>query len=150
MRREDMATGPDRARELLRSAGYGILSMASAEGVPYGIPLNYAFEDDCLYFHCAPEGRKTDFLSGNGKVSFCVVGRTRVLPREFTTEYESAVARGYASELHGQEKKLGLELLVRKYSPGHLEKGLECIDRLINSTRVFRIRLDSITGKASG
>ena len=122
--------------------------MACPDGVPHGVPLNFAFAGDSIYFHCAPEGRKIEILSANTRVSFCVVGRTQVLPAKFSTEYESAIATGSVEELSAEEKRQALVLLVRKYSPDCIKEGLEYIDKRIDKTKVFRIRLESITGKA--
>ena len=77
MRRNDRAAGAEEARRLLETAEYGVLSMASSDGVPYGIPLNFAFMRDCIYFHCAPEGKKIDLLSANRKVSFALSAEQR-------------------------------------------------------------------------
>ena len=148
MRRNDRAISIEEARSLLESAEYGVLSMTCPEGVPHGIPLNFALAGDSIYFHCAPEGRKIEILLANTRVSFCVVGRTQVLPETFGTLYESAIATGSVEELSAEEKRQGLVLLVRKYSPDYVKEGLEYIGKLIAKTKVFRIRLESITGKA--
>jgi nitroimidazol reductase NimA-like FMN-containing flavoprotein (pyridoxamine 5'-phosphate oxidase superfamily) len=148
MRRDDRAISIEEARSLLESAEYGVLSMACSDGLPHGIPLNFALAGDSIYFHCALEGKKTEILSANPRVSFCVVGRTEVLPEKFGTKYESAIATGSVEELSAGEKRQGLVLLVRKYSPDYFKEGLEYIDKLIDKTRVFRLRLESITGKA--
>ncbi len=68
--------------------------------------------------------------------------------RDEGTVGESAIATGAVEELTGEDKKQGLLLLIRKYSPGYVPEGLEYIEKLIDKTKVFRIRLDSITGKA--
>ncbi|MEI6165555.1 MAG: pyridoxamine 5'-phosphate oxidase family protein [bacterium] len=148
MRRNDRAINIEEARNLLESAEYGVLSMACPDGVPYGIPLNFALAGDDIYFHCAPEGRKIEILTANTRVSFCVVGRTKMLPEKFGTKYESASASGFVEELFAEEKKQGLVLLLEKYSPGYLKEGLEYVDAFIDKTKVFRIRVESITGKA--
>lgn len=148
MRRHDRAVSIEEARRLLESAEYGVLSMAGPDGEPHGIPLNFVLEGDSIYFHCAPEGRKIDILSANSRVSFCVIGKTQVLPEKFGTRYESAIATGAVEELSAEDKRQGLILLVRKYSPDYIKEGLEYTDKLIAKTKVFRIRLESITGKA--
>jgi nitroimidazol reductase NimA-like FMN-containing flavoprotein (pyridoxamine 5'-phosphate oxidase superfamily) len=73
--------------------------MTSAAGVPHGIPLNFAFVNNRIYFHCAPAGKKVDLLASNPQVSFCVVGRTQVLPEQFGTRSESVIATGQVEEL---------------------------------------------------
>jgi len=148
MRRDDRAITLQQARELLAGAEHGVLSMASTDGVPHGIPLNFAVEGDSLYFHCAPAGRKIDVLAANDRVSFCVVGATELLPAEFATRYESVVVTGRAEQIEGEQKQRGLVLLVEKYSPAHVESGLAYIEALFAETAVFRIRIESVTGKA--
>ena len=122
--------------------------MSSTAIVPHGIPLNFSFAGDSIYFHCAPEGRKIEILSENQRVSFCVVGSTQILPEKFGTRFESVIVEGHVEELFTEEKYRGLVLLVRKYSPDYVNKGLEYIDKLIDQTKVFRIYVESITGKA--
>ena len=79
--------------------------------------MNYAYKDNCIYFHCALIGHKIDNIENNPKVSFCVVGDTKVLPSEFSTDYVCAVAFGVASELQGTERYNALVLLLEKFSP---------------------------------
>lgn len=148
MRRNDRAIGDREARRLLEITEYGVLSMASSDCVPYGIPLNFSFMKDYIYFHCAKDGKKIELLSGNRKVSFCVVGKTEVMPDKFGTKYESVVVTGIVEELFDKNKREGLVLLLRKYSPDDIKEGLEYIDRFFDKTRVFRVCLESITGKA--
>ncbi len=147
-RRQDRTISKDEARELLEQAEYGILSTVGADGLPYGIPVSYCVIGDNLYFHCAVEGRKLDNISYNPQVSFCVVGKTNVLPDKFSTQYESTVISGTASEVFNAEKQQGLEGLLHKYSVGHYEMGLKYIEALDHKTKMFRISIESLSGKA--
>jgi hypothetical protein len=38
--------------------------------------------------------------------------------------------------------------LLKKYSPDYLDAGLEYTEKFFNKTKVFRIKIESITGKA--
>ncbi|MBN2241746.1 MAG: pyridoxamine 5'-phosphate oxidase family protein [Acidobacteria bacterium] len=149
MRRTDRVISENEAQELLRAGEYGTLSTVSPDGQPYGVPVNYSYSGDGIYFHCALEGHKLANLKGNNKVSFCVVGETRVLPDKFTTRYESVIVFGKAFELADDEKHRGLVELVKKYSPGFMEKGLRCIEKDGSKTRVYKISIESMSGKAS-
>lgn len=149
MRRSDKALSNDAAVKILHDGEYGVLSTVGGDGQPYGVPLNYSFHDNCLYFHCALHGHKLDNLRFNGKASFCVVGRTKVLPAEFTTEYESVIVTGIAEVVHGEEKYKALVALVEKYSTEFVEAGRKYIETLDSETKVVRIAVDSITGKLS-
>ena len=60
--------------ELLKSETRGVLSVVGDGGYPYGMPINYWYneEDGCIYFHCGKNGHRVDALKANDKVSFCV------------------------------------------------------------------------------
>ena len=110
--------------------------------------MSYCYTEDVIYFHCALEGHKLENLSGNNKVSFCVVGRTRVLPDKFATNYESVIVFGRAFEVTDDEKQAGLVELLKKYSPGFMEKGQRYIEGDGHKARVYKIVIESMTGKA--
>lgn len=148
MRRKDKALSTDAVMLLLQTSEYGVLSTADAQGQPYGVPLNFVFSRGCLYFHCALEGRKLDHLLVNRKVSFCVVGRTRLLPAEFSTEYESVIVFGEAVVVQGAERHQALLDLIEKYSPEFIDAGRRYIEMHDKQTQVVRIDIQAMTGKA--
>lgn len=146
-RKEREMTGPE-ARGLLERGEYGVLSTHGPDGAPYGIPLNYCVMKSAIYFHCAVEGRMLDNIAADDRVSFCVVGNTEVLPDRFATHYESAIISGIATEVLEEKKQLALEGLMAKYSTEYRLEGLNYIRAKGERTRVFRISIDSICGKA--
>lgn len=147
MRRKDKEIGVDEAIELLAGCEYGVLSTVDADGQPYGVPVNYAYKDNCIYFHCALEGRKIDNLDANPRVSFCAVGDTEVLPSEFSTNYVSVVASGVASEIKDAERYSALVLILEKFSPDYMEEGRKYIEKLDKVTKVIKIEIQHISGK---
>jgi uncharacterized protein len=148
IRRKDRTISASETRAILQAGEYGVLSTVSAEGQPYGVPVSYSYTPDGLYFHCALEGHKLDNLKANGRVSFCVVGPTQVLPEKFGTKYESAIVFGEAVEVFGDEKHQGLLELVKKYSAEFMEGGLKEIAATGGKARVYKITVESLTGKA--
>jgi len=150
MRRQDKKMSTIRAKEILKSAEYGILSTVGANGYPYGIPLNYVYENNSIYFHSANTGAKLNNIKKiNNKVSFCVVPWEKAVAEKFTTEYESVIFFGKAFFVEGKEKNRALELLVEKFSPEYSEKGKNMIDKEFDDTTIIRIDIDHITGKES-
>jgi uncharacterized protein len=148
IRRTDRALSEGETKGILEKGEFGILSTASLDGQPYGVPVNYSYTGGVIYFHCALEGHKLENLRENNKVSFCVTGRTEVLPEKFATRYESAVVFGEAFELAGDEKYNGLMEIVKKYSPEFIEEGRQYIKDAIRKARAYKIVIESITGKA--
>lgn len=148
MRRKDRLIPEAEAFTILKEGEYGILSTVSPNNEPYGVPLNYCLIADCIFFHCALEGSKIDNITNNPKVSFCVVGKTEILPDKFSTRFESCIVEGLAHESFAEEKQMALEGIVSKYSENFAVEGLKAIEKQIAMTRVFKIAIDSISGKA--
>lgn len=148
LRKQKRAISETEARELLARGEYGVLSTTGPDGQPYGVPLNYCLLDNAIYFHCAVAGHKLENLAADPRVSFCVVGKTEVLPEQFATRYESVIVFGRAGEVFEAEKQRALGGLLAKYSPGYRQEGLRYIVAQIGVARVFRVTIDQISGKA--
>lgn len=148
MRRSDREISALEATRIVENAEYGVMSTVDREGQPYGVPLSFVYRDGCIYFHATVSGHKLDNIALNPRVSFCVVGRTRVLPDKFGTEYESAILFGNAVEVAGTEKHDALLWLLEKYCVDYIEEGREYIEQKDPVTKVFRIAVDRISGKA--
>lgn len=133
--------------KILKSCDYGILSCLSENGYAYGVPLSYVYMNNSIYFHSATEGHKIDSIKNNNKISFCVVGKTQILPEKFSTEYESVIVFGLATEVHDNEKNLVLLELINKYSPNYLDEGTKYIKNLTSKTKVIKITIENISAK---
>ncbi len=148
IRRADRELPREESCLLLAEAEYGVLSTVGADRLPYGVPISFCMVGDDIYFHCATEGRKLDNLRHNPQVSFCIVGNTRVLPAQFGTEYESAIVSGTAEEAFADEKQRALEGLLKKYCADHIPQGLDYTRNLIDKTKVLKVAITTVTGKA--
>ena len=148
LRRKDRAITDEEAMALLNRAEYGVLSTVSENGKPYGVPLNFCVIDRCIYFHCAVEGRKIDNIEHNTSVSFCTVGNTEILPDQFGTKYESVIVSGEIEEVFDDLKQIALEGLLHKYSADFFDKGLTYIEAMGEKTKVFKIIITRLSGKA--
>lgn len=133
---------------LLSNGEYGVLSTSDKNSIPYGVPINYVYKNNIIYFHCAEKGHKLDNIKENQEVSFCIVGKTKILPEKFSTEYESVIIRGKAFEALEAEGKHALLYLVKKYSPEFVEKGRKRIDTQKKGPKVMGIQIEEICGKA--
>jgi uncharacterized protein len=148
LRRQDRKISDDEALAILQQGEYGVLSMCTPKDGGYGIPLNYAFVNHALYFHCALEGSKMEYLKSNNKASFCVVGKTEVMPAKFGTLYESVIAFGNVTHVDELEKRAALMKLIEKYSPGYIKEGNDYIEKLFSRTLIIKLTVEAITGKA--
>lgn len=55
MRRKDRLLTEKEAKEILSEGEYGVLSTIGEDGYPYGVPVNYVYLNDSIYFHCAAD-----------------------------------------------------------------------------------------------
>jgi nitroimidazol reductase NimA-like FMN-containing flavoprotein (pyridoxamine 5'-phosphate oxidase superfamily) len=120
------------------------------EPYPYVVPLSFGFEESDgvikIYFHGAKEGLKHDLIAKNPHVC----AETDILhryaessPGSITAEYESFIGFGTAELVTGDEAVKGLDLLLAHCGYA----GYEYDRAALNFTAVYRIILDSFTGK---
>lgn len=150
LRRQDLKMEDNTVLEILKTGDYGTLSTVNAEGYPYGVPLSYVYSEKAhsIYFHCAQEGQKLDNITANNKASFCVIGEAQTLPDRFSVKFQSVIAFGQMIEVEGEEKQEALVLVLTKYSNEFMEKGLKYLEADQSKTRVFKLAIEHLSGKA--
>lgn len=148
MRRQDRKISDEETVDILRNGEFGVLSVCTNNNEGYGVPLNYVFVNNEIFFHCAPEGSKLDFIRINNNVSFCVVGKTELLPSKFGSKYESAIVAGTISLVEGEEKREGLMRIVEKYSSDYIAESYTYIDKYFDKVGVLKLSIKTISGKA--
>lgn len=149
VRRQGRLLEEENAIILLRNSEYGVLSMHAEGDNVYGVPVNYVWDEgSAIYIHCAPIGRKLRCLTANSRISFCVVGKTKVIANQFTTEYESIILTGKAHiGLDTEERMHALKLILEKYSPNDQELGMKYAEKSFARTEIIRIDLEEWSGK---
>ena len=150
VRRQNRLLNKVAAVTLLDTGEYGVLSMQAEEGGAYGMPISYVWDgEQSIYLHCALEGRKIRLLHKCNNVSFCVVGKTNVIPNQFTTEYQSIILDCVASiKVETHEKIKALKLLIKKYAPNDLELGDEYIKKSFEHTELIKLSVKDWSGKS--
>lgn len=152
MRRTDRLQSEEFGRGILAEAQYGVLSLVDGmhgDVKPYAIPISHALADNTIYIHGASEGTKLRLIADNNHVAFTCVGKTHLLPAQFSTEYESVVVTGRAAIVEDmEEKRRGLMALARKYSPEFEDEAVAYIERALGMTSLIAISIESITAKA--
>jgi hypothetical protein len=70
MRRKELEIkNPAKLKKILKSAKYITLALAK-DNEPYLVSLSHGYDEtnNCIYFHCANEGKKLDYLKSNNVV----------------------------------------------------------------------------------
>ncbi len=170
MRRKDREMDSDFAREVIDRSDYGVLACVTPDGKPYAIPLSLARSGDRLYFHSAIAGSKVDYLPDGREVALTFVSHVQVpelfSPEElanltnepgaasrlgskvFTTEFESACVQGKINEVtDAAEKMAGLKAICEKFTPGKMAYFEFVALDALKITKVYEIKIESLTGK---
>ncbi|MDR0916408.1 MAG: pyridoxamine 5'-phosphate oxidase family protein [Oscillospiraceae bacterium] len=119
------------------------------EPYPYIVPLSFGMETAggriTLYIHGSTVGLKHDLIARDNRV--CVEadifhGYAEV-PASVTTEYESVIGYGTAVLVTGDDAAHGLDLLLTHCG----FDGFEYDGAVLDHTSVYKIELESVTGK---
>lgn len=148
MRRKDKIISKEDIISLLNKGDFGILSTVDTNGYAYGVPLDYVYKNNSIYFHCAPVGEKLENIKNNNKVSFCVTNNVKILNSKFDTNYESVIVFGKAYEIFGEEKSQALIYLINKYSKDFIPEGKKYIEHSKDKIKVIKIDIEHSSGKA--
>lgn len=147
MRRVDREMPKEFALEVIEKCEYAVISMIDKD-MPYCVPVSIAGNENAIYFHSAKEGKKVEILRANPKVCISAVGDTKRAKDKFTTEFESAIIDGKASEVVDDEEKiLALKLIAEKYTLDNMINFDKAISKSLFRTAVWKVEIKNISGK---
>lgn len=150
MSHKDRFISSQEAIALLKHGKLGTLCTVSSNGVPYGVPVNYYYDEDehTVVFHCAVKGRKLDNIRANNRVCFAVVGEEQIVEERYTTHYESVLAEGDA-EIVDEPKEIVrlLHRLCDALCPHETTRREEVIQKYLPAVRMVKIHIHSVSGK---
>ena len=138
--------------DILNSCHTGRLGTVGADGWPMVKPLNFAYHEGRIYFHCALEGEKIDDIRRDNRVCFEVdlplayVKGSSENPCRAEYLYRSVIVRGRAKIVEERaERLLALDSLMRKYQP---EGGYGPYpEEKLALTCIVRIDIEDMSGK---
>lgn len=148
MKRQDLILSPAETLAIIDATAYAVLCFSDLEGQPYGIPLDYVRQGDYLYFHGSQEGRKITLMKSNPRVCAVIVGEEKIIPQKFGREYKTAVVEGSIELIDEAEmKRQVMTWMVASKSPDNMEKGKIVIEKLLNRVLVYKMKMESVSGK---
>ena len=146
MRRTERELPERQAKEILENGSYGVLALAGDGGYPYAVPLNYVYDGERIYFHCAAEGHKifpytTLFRS--------VVENGGVIEDRFTTKYRSVIAFGKIyEETDGERRENAFRLMMRSLTPSVTNEKREEMSHC-QKARILAMDIEYLSGKGA-
>lgn len=148
-RKEKEITDRRSIDRILEKAQFIHLAMCD-QGMPYVVPLNFGYDGESIYVHCALEGKKVEIVRKNNRVYFAVETDVEVIPSQspckFTCNYRSVMGEGKALIIEEPaEKKKGLEILVGHYA----NEEFQFPDMAMDKVLVIKIEIEGLWGKES-
>ena len=120
--------------------------------MPYIVPMDFGYKDNCLYFHCAREGKKIDIIKRNNSACFemdidHMFLKPEGRPCGWGAKYRSVIGFGKAFVVEdSEEKSEALNIITQHYGADYY---LFSKDEL-ESVGIIKIEIASTTGKKAG
>lgn len=149
-RKEKAITNRDEMVSILQHTQYVTLAMC-ADNEPYLVSLSHGYEKDknCIYFHCAYDGKKIDILSANSVVWGQALIDNGYVQGECRHIYATVQFRGKVSFVTDtKEKEHALTIMIHALdnNPAQvIQKQVSA--KSIADVNIGRIDIDYMTGK---
>lgn len=155
MRRFRQQIPQEECVEILKRATSGVLGLHGDDGYPYTVPVSFVYEEEkdglgTIGFHCAKVGHKIDAIRRDDKVSFTVIDRDEVMPKERTTKFCSVIVFGRARLLETEEElRRAANAVGAKYSAGYEDLYQAETEETIRAGQLccVEIKIEHMTGK---
>jgi len=151
-RKEKEITDTNEIKDIILTAKHVTIAMCY-DNKPYLVTISHGFdmEENCIYFHCAPKGRKIDILKKNNEVWGQAMIDFGYQEGACDHLYTTAQFRGEVSFLTNlDEKRAALINMVEKLDPNPddiVQKQLN--ERSIERVTIGRIDISYYSGKKS-
>lgn len=129
------------------------VAMIDLDGKPYIVPMNFGFNDNYIFLHSSPNGKKIDSLKKNNSV--CVSFSTDHLLRwqsekvacSYSMKYKSVLAFGKVEFVEGKEEKIeALNQIMKQYT----DKEYTYSDPAVKDVMVFKVNIEKLEARAYG
>ncbi len=158
MRRVDREINDPKAlKHLLSHSKHFVLSLADG-GEPYAVPLGYVYDEgeNAVYFHCAKEGKKIEFIRRNPRAWGLVVIDKGIIEGTCVNMYASAMFSGRVEFVEDiPEKAKVMNLFAERLSSdvegvkARVQKLSEGEGNALGNVVFGKIKLEELTGKRS-
>jgi len=135
--------------KILNEEKRGVLSVHGENGYPYGLPINYWYneENGYLYFHSGKKGHKIDAINADNKVSFCVYDTGYQKEGEWALNISSVVVFGKMYIVEDLETSLEVFRRLSLKFTSDVEYIESEIEKFAEATLCYELRPEHMTGK---
>jgi len=153
MRRKELEiTDPATLKKILKSAKYITIALVK-DNQPYLVSLSHGYDEDnnCIYFHCANEGKKIDYLKANNVVWGQAVLDGGYQEEECNHFFATTQFRGRVTFLKTiKEKQKAAEVMIKQLNKKPKKMITDTTPEKLKTTIFGKINIEYMTGKKHG
>ena len=153
MRRKELEiTDPATLKKILKSVKYVTIALAMDDH-PYLVSLSHGFdeENNCIYFHCANEGKKIDYLKTNNVVWGQALLDGGYQEEECNHFFATTQFRGRVTFLKtAKEKQQAAECMIKQLNKKAQKMITDTTPEKLKTTTFGRIKIEYMSGKKHG
>ncbi len=152
-RSEKAITAPTEMWAIIAGQKYVTLALCK-DNVPYLATVNYSYDQaaGCLYFHCAGEGKKMDYLQANPVVWGQIVEDSGYLDGKCDHAFRTVQFEGRVTFVEDvEEKRRVLSLMIdRLESDPEAVKARLVTAKAVERVMIGKVHIETMTGKVNG
>jgi nitroimidazol reductase NimA-like FMN-containing flavoprotein (pyridoxamine 5'-phosphate oxidase superfamily) len=152
LRAERAITSPDELLEIIAGQKHMTLALCRG-GEPYLVTVNYGYDprERCFYFHCAPQGKKVDYLRANPTVWGQVLDDRGYLAGRCDHAYRTVQFCGRAELVEDiEDKRRALAMMIERLEPDpEPVKRRFLSEKRVRQVGIVRVRVLEMSGKRS-
>lgn len=149
-----MITLPEAIEEIVRSCDVCSVGMVDENNMPYTLPFNFGFENNTVYLHSAPVGKKISVLRNNPHVCIAFSTAHQLYKQSpevacsYGMRYKSVLVFGKVEFIEDPAEKIDiLNIIMRQYT----QRGdFSYSDPSVKNVAVMKVVTDRIEAKAFG
>jgi nitroimidazol reductase NimA-like FMN-containing flavoprotein (pyridoxamine 5'-phosphate oxidase superfamily) len=149
-RKDKEIVDPNEMKRILKEADYVTLGMCLNDE-PYLVALSHGYDEEknCIYFHCAAEGKKIDILQKNNRVWGQAIIDQGYVQGACDHLYATTQFRGRVTFIQDiPEKEHALKVMIKALDDNPeeiIEKQL--VPQSVQKVRIGKIEIDYMSGK---
>lgn len=149
MRRSECLLSAEETLRYLCEENWGVLSVHGENGFPYGVPMNYVWDNGTVLLHATSgNSHRLDSIRKDPKVCFTVVPEHRLDRKNWTTEYVSVIIFGTAEIISDPGEMFGaMKTFMGSLAPDMTAEAFRSCDPGKAKMVMIRVHPSAVTGK---
>lgn len=136
--------------QIINSCKICFLGMIDLNGDPYVLPMNFAYNEEVIYLHSAPDGGLVDIINNNNSVCITfnlgeeLVHQHPKVACSYRMRSKSVICKGSVSFIEDLDEKVKILNLMMVH---YIGKEFSYSDPAVRNVKIWKIPLDRVTAK---